>query len=58
MEFMEFLFEVGKRVKVQDTGEVGIVKHRDTDSTLGLPYYEVEFNDRIQKIAQKDLLPA
>jgi hypothetical protein len=55
---MKFQFEVGQRVKVQATGEVGTVKHRDTDSTLGLPYYEVEFNNGIQKIAQKDLWPA
>jgi len=53
-----FSFEIGQRVKVRKSGELGRVKRRDVEPTLSIPYYEVELDDgTVKRIAEKELWP-
>ena len=55
---MSFLFEIGQKVKVRATDEVGTVKRRDT-ADLNIPYYEIDFaGSTTRRVAEKDLWPA
>jgi hypothetical protein len=54
---MNFVFKIGQKVKVRSTGEVGVVKERGTEPTLGLAYYEVDLDGTVQKFPERDLWP-
>jgi hypothetical protein len=55
---IKFLFEEGQRVKVKDSGEVGVVEYASTDRDLNLPFYRVRFDGGTKPIAESELLPA
>jgi hypothetical protein len=56
---VNFRFTVGQRVKVKGTNETGTVVRCDTEPTLELAFYEVNFEDgSTRRIAESRLLPA
>lgn len=56
----EFLFQVGQRVRVRETNELGTVEYRGTtgDATV-VRFYKVRFEDgQTKRIPENQLLPA